>query len=78
MPESRNRPGHNFQKPADIPASQRTKGTTVTSILFAAFGLIMAYFSAGANYIVLAIGAIVGGVIGYFVGKAMQKGAKKS
>lgn len=77
MPESRNRPGHPYQKPADIPASQRVKGRIIWAILFAVFGLGIAYFSSGDNWLVLSIGAIVGSIIGYVAGKSMEKDAKK-
>ena len=77
MPESRKRKGHPFRKPSDIPASQRTKGRTFWGILIGVFSLLIALFSAGLNYIVLALAAIVGYFIGYFVGKSMEQEAKK-
>ena len=77
MPESKKRKGHPFRKPSDIPASQRTKGRTFWGILIAVFGLLIALFSAGLNYIVLAVAAIVGYLIGYFIGKNMEQEAKK-
>jgi len=77
MPESRKRKGHPFRKPSDIPASQRTKGRTFWGILIGVFSLLIALFSAGLNYIVLAIAAIVGYLIGYFIGKSIEQEAKK-
>jgi uncharacterized membrane protein YfcA len=77
MPESRKREGHPYQKPSDIPARQRTKATTILSLLFAAFALLITYFAAGNNYFLLAVGAAVGGIAGYFTGKAMQRDARK-
>lgn len=76
MPESRNRAGHQYQKPADVPASQRVRGRIMWAILFAIFGLGIAFFAAGGNWIVLTIGAILGALIGYFAGKSMEKDAK--
>ncbi len=73
MPESRNRPGHFFQKPADIPSSQRVKGKTVWALLFAVFGLLISYFAAGSNYIVLIVATLAAAIIGYFIGKKMEK-----
>jgi hypothetical protein len=73
MPESRKRPGHPFQKPADIPASQRVKGKIIWALLFGVFGLLMAYFTAGSNYKILIIVTLVAGAIGYFIGKKMEK-----
>lgn len=77
MPESRKRKGHPFRKPSDIPASQRTKGRTFWGILIGVFSLLIALFSAGLNYMVLALAAITGYVIGYFIGKSMEQEAKK-
>ncbi|MGN6399792.1 MAG: glycine zipper domain-containing protein [Flavisolibacter sp.] len=76
MPQSRKRPGHHeYRKPADIPARQRTKGRTTWAILFGVFGLIVSYFAAGDNYVALIIGALIGALIGYVVGKNMEKEA---
>lgn len=75
MPQSRNRPGHHYQKPADVPASQRVRGRIIWAILFAIFGLGIAYFAAGANYFVLILGALAGTAIGYFAGKSMEQDA---
>ena len=73
MPQSRKRPGHHFQKPADIPASQRTKGRVIWSILFAVFALIIAFFATGGDMIVLVIAIALGAFIGYMVGKRAEK-----
>ncbi len=73
MPQSRKRKGHAFQKPADIPATQRTKGRFLWALLFGIFGLIMAWFGAGENYIVLVVAALGACIIGYFVGKKMEQ-----
>lgn len=77
MPESRKRPGHHYQKPADIPAKQRTKGRIVWAILFAVFGMAIAYFASDKNYIALTAGALIGATLGYMVGKNMEADAKK-
>lgn len=74
MPESRNRAGHPHQKPASIPASQRVKGRVIWSLLFGAFGLLFALFASG-SFIALAVGALLGAVIGYYAGKSMEKEA---
>ena len=73
MPESKKRPGHPYQKPADIPARQRVKGKIMWAILFGVFGLLIAYFAAGANYIVLILAILVASIIGYIIGKKMEK-----
>ena len=75
MPQSRNRPGHVHQKKADIPTRQRVKGRVIWAILFAVFALLIALFAAGDNYLVLALAAAAGAVIGFVVGKNMEKDA---
>ena len=75
MPESRNRPGHKFQKPSAIPASQRTHATTICALLFTIFAAIIAFFSSD-DYGVIALAAGIGAVIGYAVGRAMEKDAR--
>ncbi|MDB5205967.1 MAG: hypothetical protein JWR72_1042 [Flavisolibacter sp.] len=77
MPESRNRPGHDYQKRAAIPAKQRVKGRIIWAILFAVFGVIIAFFSVGENYLVLSLAVILSAIIGYVIGKSMEQDAKK-
>lgn len=77
MPRSRKRPGHHYQKPADIPARQRTRGKVVWSILFAVFGLVMAFFASDGSYVAMAIGAIVGAFLGFAVGKNVDREAAR-
>lgn len=76
MPQSRKRHGHKYQKPSDIPASQRTKGRIIWAILFAVFGVVLAFFATD-NYIVLIVAALVAGLIGYTVGKNMEQAASE-
>jgi len=76
MPQSRKRPGHHeYKTPADIPPSQRVKGRVLWAILCTVFALLIAYFGAGANYVVLLIAGVLGAVIGYAIGRAMEKDA---
>ena len=77
MPQSRKRPGHQHNKPSGVPARQRAKGTVVWAVLFGVFGLMIAFFAAGTNYIALAVGLLAGAAIGYVVGKRMEIEAKK-
>jgi 5-bromo-4-chloroindolyl phosphate hydrolysis protein len=78
MPQSRKRPGHHeFHQRSSVPSKQRTKGRYTVAILFAVFGLILGYFGAGDNILVLIITTIVGGLIGYVIGKNMEASAKK-
>ena len=73
MPESRNRARHPYHKAAGIPAKQRIKGPVIWAILFSVFGLLLTFFAAGNNYVVLAITTITSAVIGYAIGKKMEK-----
>ncbi len=73
MPQSRKRKGHPFRKPSDIPASQRTKGRIFWALLLAVFSVLIALFSVGLNILVLVGAAIAGAVVGYFIGKRMEK-----
>ena len=75
MAKSRQRPGHKYQKPADIPSRQRAKGRVVWAILFGIFGVAIALFASGQNYIAMAAGAVIGSGLGYIVGKNMEQQA---
>jgi uncharacterized membrane protein YfcA len=78
MPQSHKRkdaPHH--QSTTNIPAKQRTTGHTFWAILCAVFGLLIALFAAGTNYIALVIGALAGGAIGYFIGTKMEEDVSK-
>jgi Glycine zipper len=77
MPQSKNRKAH--KQHADyIPHKKKTKSAVPVAIGFCAllaFGI--AWFAAGPSVIGLVIGAAVGGVIGYFAGKEMDKAFAK-
>lgn len=74
MPQSRKRRGHHeYRKPSAIPSSQRAKGRIVWGILFAVFGLLIGFFASSGNFIALVTGAIAGFIIGYILGKKMEK-----
>lgn len=75
MPESRNRSGHAYQKRAAIPAKQRVKGRIIWAILFAVFGVIIAFFAVGENYIILSLAALLSAILGYVIGKSMEQDA---
>jgi hypothetical protein len=74
MPQSRKRPGHHeYRKPADIPATQRSRGRITWAILLGIFGGLIAFFAAPGNYVVLVIGLAIGAALGYSIGKNMEK-----
>ncbi len=72
MPQSRKRPGHQYQKPAAIPAKQRVKGRITWALLFGVFGLLIALFASG-SVIVWIIATAIGAAIGYAAGKNMEQ-----
>ncbi len=72
MPQSRKRPGHQYHKPAAIPAKQRVKGRITWALLFGIFGLLIALFASG-NLIVWIMAAAIGAAIGYAAGKSMEQ-----
>jgi asparagine N-glycosylation enzyme membrane subunit Stt3 len=45
------------------------------AILFAVFGALIAYFATDGNYAVIAIAAAIAAVLGYVIGKSMEKDA---
>ena len=47
------------------------------NVCFFIAGVLIAFFAAGPNYVVLAIVAAVSAVIGYIVGKAMERDVVK-
>ena len=74
MPQSRKRAGHHeYKTPADIPPGQRVRGRVIWALLTAVLALLTAWFGVGENYPVLAISVIGGALIGYFIGRAMEK-----
>ena len=76
MPQSRKRQGnHPFKQAADIPKSQRVKGRVIWAILIAVFAVLITFFGAGSNYIVLLLAAVIGALIGYAIGTRMEKDA---
>jgi uncharacterized membrane protein len=77
MAQKRKHHHHATPKHIDIPARQRTKGRIIWAILFAVFGIIITFFAAGNNYIVLIIAALISGLIGYAIGKNMEQAASE-
>jgi len=48
------------------------------AILLGVFGLMVAFFAAGANYVALTAGAVIGALIGYGIGRSMESEARKN
>jgi uncharacterized membrane protein YfcA len=78
MPSSRRRPGqHHYAKNPPSAPKERTDARTFWAIMMGVFGLIIAYFASGNNVVALAIGAIVGAIAGYYIGRSMEKEAPR-
>lgn len=74
MPNSRKRPGHHVHhEPAAIPARQRTKGRIIWALLGGVFGFLITLFASSEGYIAPIIGCIVGALLGFVIGKNMEK-----
>mgnify|MGYP003575616072 CR=1 FL=1 len=69
---------HQPKSTTNIPAKQRVKGNIFWAILFAVFGLLIAFFAAGTDTLYLIIGAVGGAVLGYIVGTKMEEDAVKN
>ena len=74
MPNSRKRPGHHeHHEPAAIPARQRTKGRIIWALLGGVFGFLITLFASSEGYMVPIIGCIIGALLGFVIGKNMEK-----
>ncbi len=86
MPQSRHRhkhghAHHRHAKPAQQHTAarppQRRSAITIMVIFLAIFGIGIAWITAGASFVWLAVGALAGAVVGYFIGQSMDKVAAK-
>jgi len=77
MAQKRKHHHHATAKHIDIPTRQRTRGRIIWAILFAVFGFALSFFAAGDNWVILIIAAIIGGLIGYAIGKSMEQAASQ-
>lgn len=74
MPTSRKRQGHHpHHHSAAIPARQRTKGRIIWALLAAVFGLLIGFFGSTDGYVAPLLGCLLGAVLGYFIGKNLEK-----
>ncbi len=56
-----------------IAPKQRAKGSILWSLLFGIFGVLIAFFAAGLNYVVMLVAGIAGSIIGFIIGKKMER-----
>ena len=76
MPQSRKRPIHQDQKtPHSLSSRQRSRAKVIWAILFGVFGLLISMFATMDNYTVWIIGAIIGGALGFVIGKNLENQA---
>jgi membrane associated rhomboid family serine protease len=72
MPQSRKRHGHEYRKPAEVPASQRSTGHFLWAILLGAFAGLIAFSAAGVNYIAIVTATLAGAWLGWIIGRNME------
>ncbi len=81
MPQSRNRPKHSQHHPlpnhTNRPQAKRS-AAVVIAVLGAIMGLSVAYFTQGAEVFWLIAGPLAGAVLGFIVGRGMDKSLKES
>ena len=79
MPQSKKRHGHHqYQKPnPHLPTRQNTKGRIIWALLIGIFGLLIGAFASETGYVAMIIGALAGSLIGYMIGKNMEKEAQR-
>lgn len=77
MPQSKNRKPHKHH--ADyIPHKKKRRSAVPVAIIFCALlALGIAWFAAGPSVVGLILGAVIGGIIGYFAGKQMDNAFSK-
>lgn len=78
MPNSRKRKGHHqhHQDEMRTASKQKTSGHLIWSLLIAIFAMVIGWFAAGTNIVVLVICGVAGAVLGYLIGKNMEKALK--
>jgi hypothetical protein len=83
MPSSKKRQHHHQHQQAQhtMPAGgskANERIVTAAIIFFAVIGLGIAFFATGGSIGWILAGAVIGGIAGYFFGKAIKKGLLKS
>jgi len=59
-----------------VSARPKSKATGIFIVAGAIIGLAVSYFATEASYLWMAIGSIVGGVAGYFIGRKVDEDIK--
>ena len=80
MPRSKSRKPHLHKQHHDpSPKSQSKKNNVImVSVIFLGLlGIGIAWFASGTNFLIMALGALVGGVAGYFFGKQIESSFAK-
>ena len=83
MPESRNRRKHHQHVhpqpgPSHISHSKvKRSAAFVVAVVAAILGLAVAYFTQGADFLWMFTGVVAGAIIGYLVGRSMDKSIEK-
>ena len=74
MPKSKNRKPHHHQShpPVARKSEDKNRLLIVAIIFLALLGMGIAWFASN-NLLVLALGAVIGGVCGYFFGKLIER-----
>ena len=78
MPTSRHRKKHKQQQhPTPVHAKRRGSAASVMAIAGAIVGLAVTYLASNANLIWVVIITILGAIIGFLIGKTLDKAAQK-
>ena len=80
MPRSKQRKHHHdpFQPHTPVVKKGKTRSAvTVAVIFFALLGMGIAFFATGSSILWILIGAVAGGVAGYFFGKQIDRSLSK-
>ena len=80
MPRSKSRkpPHHQHHQPSPEKIQSKKNKVVIVAIIFLGLlGIGIAWFASGNNLLVLALGALVGGVAGYFFGKQIESSFAK-
>lgn len=79
MPRSKTRKHHHDHHPTPGTArpSKTKSAVTASMVFFVLIGIGIAYFAAGASLLWLLVGAVVGGVAGYFFGGQLDRSFSK-